>query len=687
LFMSLARRALVSFVIVIVGLSTASAQKATRKPKPTAAPVAAAPTEPGPAQIEFSKTQFTLSNNFLSATWRVYGNGVVGAEFRDRVTNRVLPGQAAPFVLLMKDGRVLSASSMRVVGGPRPVMLQGRAESPRQGERVDGKAVSVELEDANGTLHATWRAVLRDGANYVRQELTVECKSGDLPVTEIRLIDWNLKDAAVVGTVKGSPVAAGNIFAAFEHPLSACAVAAGRARCKLSRELPLKAGQALHYSSVVGVTQTGQLRRGFATYLERERAHPYRAFLHYNSWYDLGYFSKYDEPGALEVVRQFSSELAQKRGVVISSFLFDDGWDDPATLWKFNSGFPKGFGAVRKSAETIGAAPGVWLSPWGGYGKPRQQRIAVGTKAGLEVVDNGFALSGPKYFNLFREACLRMVRDYGVNQFKFDGMGNANRVVAGSYFDSDFDAAINLITELRSQNPDLFVNLTTGTYPSPFWLQSADSIWRGGEDHDFLGVGTARQRWITYRDADTYEHVVLDGPLFPLNSVMLHGLIYAKSAKGLESDAAGDFRSEVRSYFGSGTQLQEMYITPSLLSSANWDDLAEAAKWSRANADVLADSHWIGGDPAQLEVYGWASWNARKGILVLRNPSDREQEIEVDVANAFEVPATAAKSYRLQSPWKQDASIAPMTAKAGTPVKFRLKAYEVAVFEATPITK
>ena len=32
-------------------------------------------------------------------------------------------------------------------------------------------------------------------------------------------------------------------------------------------------------------------------------------------------------------------------------------------------------------------------------------------------------------------------------------------------------------------------------------------------------------------------------------------------------------------------------------------------KWSRSNAmDVLVDTHWVGGEPFKLEVYGWASW-------------------------------------------------------------------------------
>ena len=121
-----------------------------------------------------------------------------------------------------------------------------------------------------------------------------------------------------------------------------------------------------------------------------------------------------------------------------------------------------------------------------------------------------------------------MIEKYGVNQFKFDGTGNANEVIKGSEFDSDFDAAIHLIGELRAKKPDLYVNLTTGTYPSPFWLLYADSIWRGGDDHSFAGVGTNRQRWITYRDSQIYRWVVEEGPLFPMNSLMLHGLIYAR---------------------------------------------------------------------------------------------------------------------------------------------------------------
>jgi len=116
--------------------------------------------------------------------------------------------------------------------------------------------------------------------------------------------------------------------------------------------------------------------------------------------------------------------------------------------------------AVKAAAEKFGADPGVWMSPWGGYSKPKQERIAFG-KPRIRDRKQRYALSGPNYYAAFRDVCLEMVRKYGVNQFKFDGR-QCEFCVQGSAFDSDFAAAIHLISELRAAEADLFINLTTG---------------------------------------------------------------------------------------------------------------------------------------------------------------------------------------------------------------------------------
>ena len=629
-----------------------------------------------------SGDDFTIGTDAISATWSISGGGLrlrgVSAG-----TSALTTGPDA-FALTLTDGRTLASSQLHLIGTPTHQLLAANPGASRLAERLPGRQVTVVLEDASHRVRATWRGIVREGGTYIRQEVVLDALQAALPVREIELVDIRAPGVAVNGTVKGSPIVAGQWFAGLEHPLSASTVDRARARAVLTRELPLRPGAPFTLSSVIGITRPGQLRRDFLTYIERERAHPYRTFLHYNSWYDIGYFSKYNEPEALAVIDAFGSELARKRGVTLNSFLFDDGWDDPKTLWGFHSGFPNGFTPLRQAAARYGSAPGVWLSPWGGYGKPKEDRLANGREQGFETNRGGFALSGPKYYQRFHETCIAMIRRYGVNQFKIDGTGNVANAIPGSEFDSDFDAAITLIGDLRREKPDLYVNLTTGTFPSPFWLRYADSIWRGGEDHSFAGVGTDRQQWITYRDGDTFRGVVSRGPLFPLNALMLHGLIYARQAKKLDTDPGHDFTSEIRAYFGTGTQLQEMYVTPSLLTQNNWDVLAEAANWSRTNADVLSDTHWVGGDPRQLQVYGHAAWSPRRGILSLRNPSDKPQSIAIDVATAFELPGTARDGYAASSPWREDRTRMPISLTAGRQHVFELAPFEVLTLNVNP---
>jgi hypothetical protein len=165
---------------------------------------------------------------------------------------------------------------------------------------------------------------------------------------------------------------------------------------------------------------------------------------------------------------------------------------------------------------------------------------------------------------------------------------------------------------------------------------------------------------------------------------MLHGIVFAQKAPHLSSDPGGDFRNEVRSYFGSGTQLQELYITPSLLTEADWDALAEAAKWSRNNQSTLVDTHWVGGDPRWLEVYGWAAWSPQKAILTLRNPNSAAQEYTVDIGSAFELPADAVQQYSAHSPWQEDASQLAIELEAGHPHTFHLAPFQVLTLEVIP---
>jgi len=637
------------------------------------------PGDPGRAACRITHDGGELANAALRFAVATKDGSLVPAAFDNRYTGAGHTLEGALFALTARAVKPAPAQKIdfKLDGRIACEPLKPQAQAARAAERDAGVALAARFVDTRTGIRLQWRALLRHGANYLREEIRFEA-ARDIDLSKVALIELDLAGAYVEGTVAGSPVVADDRFFGVEHPMSDARVEAGHASVYVKRALPLRANVSASYSAVLGVATPGQLRRVFAAYLERERAHPFRTFLHYNSWYDIGYFTPYTQDDAVRVIRAYGEHLARERGVKLDSFLFDDGWDDYTRLWQFNSGFPNGFAPLARAAKDYGTAPGMWLSPWGGYGDPRAQRLATAKAAGYEVDEQGLALSGPKYYALFHDTARDLLQHYGINQFKLDGTGSPDKVTKGSAFDSDFAA----IEDLRAIKPDLFINLTTGTWPSPFWLRTADSIWRGGEDHAFAGVGSDRQRWITYRDADTYGGIVRQGPLFPLNSLMLHGIIYARHAHGLSvNPESKDFRDEVHSYFASGTGLQEMYISPDLLTAADWDTLAAAAKWARERAAVLRDSHWVGGDPARGEVYGWAAWSPARSTITLRNPSDRAQDFALDLRATLELPARAATQFQAKPVFTDSAA---RELDATTPTRIHLDPFQVLVWDLTP---
>jgi len=76
----------------------------------------------------------------------------------------------------------------------------------------------------------------------------------------------------------------------------------------------------------------------------------------------------------------------------------------------------------------------------------------------------------------------------------------------------------------------------------------------------------------------------------------------------------------------------------------------------RANEDVLVEAHWVGGDPGKGNVYGGAAWNPEKATLLLRNPSDKPQTIDIEPVTVFEVPQHhKVETFTLKSPWADEA--------------------------------
>ena len=566
-------------------------------------------------------------------------------------------------VLVVYDGGTLAVPAE---GSGKRVKIPAKAKAARLSERTAHTALTYTQVTKDG-LSAQVTRTGNKALAYQKYTLTLKnTGANEVKINRFELFrDWSPAGSADGERVGNTDGAVAHFpkkcaYLGIENPLAKLTVDGGKATGVLQREYAIRPGETWTVSWTLGRYSEGQFRRDFQNYLNRERAHPYRVLPHYNSWYDINigrndapWEKRMNEAEALGVMQHFRKEMGA-RDVFINSYLWDDGWDDWDSLWGFHPGFPNGFRRLADEAhKNPGASIGAWMSPCGGYGGSCSRRVAYAKKNGIIGPNDGILrMSSLSYYQAFRDRVMMMIKEYDMNLFKFDRMGVGHDCDgAPDSHAPDMEAVVRLIGEMRAAKQDVFVNATVGTWASPYWVMFADSIWRGDNDFGQKGAGRARQKWITYRDNQIYERFVVKSPLFPLNSLMNHGIIVTRHGPPNCEDVSNtpestqDFADEVWMSVASGTDLQEYYITPSLMHKEWWDILAKGVKWLKTNETILVDSHWVGGDPNTQsggEVYGYASWKegakGSKGVVILRNPSDQPQTFKTSYNKLFELP-------------------------------------------------
>ena len=137
-------------------------------------------------------------------------------------------------------------------------------------------------------------------------------------------------------------------------------------------------------------------------------------------------------------------------------------------------------------------------------------------------------------------------------------------------------------------------------------------------------------------------------------------------------------------FLGVGSQLNELYITPSLLKPAEWDALGSSLQWAVANAHPLLDNGaWVLDDPAKREPYGYLHYSPEKTILALRNPFVRPAVANVKLVEAagFEPSANTFQA-EVAYPYRQ---VLPGALRYGDTLRVNLDGYDQQIIELRPI--
>jgi hypothetical protein len=594
----------------------------------------------------------------------------------NRRTSETIPIEGRDFILEFADGRALSNQEFTV-----------RDVREEPGER-GGKRLVVTMN--HDRLEVRLVTEIRPGEWWAARRLEITAATVDPSTATLAL--WRAKGArgpAVPGPVVeslgypsgcGQIVYVGDLFLGIAHPGAENFASSDRLACRL----PLydKADPArmiVTRSLIVGAGESGGARPAFLRYIDATRAVPARMIFLANDWY---WKDKSKPVEAIEALARIKSDT----GVPIDSFTLDDGWDrdwdEASGLWgRLNrQRFPGGYPSLVAAGREANLRVSLWFGPIGGYGK-RDERVAFGRARGYEVYGDKLCLAGRRYRRHAIEAFSHWAAQ-GMDYIKVDGFWPECReedhghAVGPAGAIAQMDALIEVFAAWHKARPNLVIGYTSGSNPSPFWLQHCDYVWRGGKDDEHAGAGEPFDRNNTYLDECLQKH---RGTEMPISAFVTFDLVQHRVAGN--SDAGFERGAW---WLAARTSLHhDWYVQAQDLTLERWRLMAKVANWARRHEAAFRFSRMIGGDPGKGEAYGFAAFDGQSGTLALRNPSDQPRSIRGNLADWLDMPPAArARQYNLKGVYGATQKLEGAHA-ADALLQLELAPFEIAVFEVS----
>jgi hypothetical protein len=451
--------------------------------------------------------------------------------------------------------------------------------------------------------------------------------------------------------------------------------------------------------TVFGVTPDSRMKYWFFEYVNRLRVAPLTPYVLYNSWYDLrapemvrDSMQIMNEANVLRMVSLIRENMIRKHGIHLDAFVLDDGWDVYKSDWVLRPReFPRGLRPVADALAQTETSLGLWFGPIGGYSHS-DWRVGWMKAHRYEAVNDQLCLAGLNYSKLFRERTTNLVEREGVRYFKWDGIQFSCSDPSHGHPVGIFsrravlESLIEKCNAVRAGNPGMFLNITSGTWLSPWWVQYANTIWMQGADYGYADVPSFNKRdaAMTYRDMVLFDDFKRQGYWFPIANLMTHGTIKANLEKlGGAEDPLEKFTDDMLLYVARGISMYELYISPDLLTEGEWNAIGESILWARDRFPILNHTEMVGDDPGRREAYGYVHWKGNRGIVAARNPWVERSALKVrfDAADGLDARAAKLVLERVYpTKW-----ISPRLYKAGEFVELSLEGFETAVYEVYPL--
>ncbi|MCC6445861.1 MAG: hypothetical protein IT210_20705 [Armatimonadetes bacterium] len=383
--------------------------------------------------------------------------------------------------ILLMDGTSLSLADYRAEKAPR--FLKTTGQQSLVIEYVPRRSLPA---SAPRRIRAEY--LLRDRDPYIRKSLILTMGEGRA-VDRLEVERFRTQAECDRGG-RGEPVFVGpSWFFGLEYPGSETSHREGQVALTHFPGLAKRdsAGQwAIHSrTSVAGVGRRGDpLALAFRDYLETIRR-PRRNLLPYNSWYDW-HGDDLTIPNLISTFEAFRQNLLLPYRMKMDAFVPDDGWQDYDSIWIPRANlYPKGLEPLRRMLEAKGTRLGIWM-PLNGT----NLNIEWGVRQGYEKPGQGnfYCLAAPHYNRAIREATRQLISQGRLAYYKHDfnhlqcsAEGHGHLPTARHGHEANLDAKLELLAYQRRLQPDVFLNITSFAWYSPWWLQHANSIWMNAE--------------------------------------------------------------------------------------------------------------------------------------------------------------------------------------------------------------
>lgn len=459
----------------------------------------------------------------------------------------------------------------------------------------------------------------------------------------------------------GQPVYLRSFYMGGEFPTCDNKIAGNTASCivysgRPLREICAQDGRTVFHSCVVGAADAATYdacHNAFFTYM-RTFARPEQFRLQFNSWYDN--MLDITSENIAESFRAVKKGLEEHGVRPLDSYVVDDGWVDykKQEFWAFRKErFPHEFQEEQKLMEELGSGFGVWFGPRGGY--TEQNRYAknlkkIGYYRCRQSLD--ICTGAPKYIDALIDRMIGFMKDYNVNYFKLDGFSaqacksKKHGHPAGGkeqkgvyYYNFLWEQWLAGFERLRTVNPDVYLNLTSYSHCSPWFLKWVDAVWlNNSADMYYEGDGSNLDQCLNYRDGRYYDYYVVRQQQFPASCIYNHEPCYGKRnynpplpAKSHKTVYYTDeeFTKYLLMCMMRGTGFIELYYSPSMFDNQKWEINAQILRWAEANFHILRHSEYFGGVPKDGACYGYAAFEDGKGFVIVRNPSAKAQKFTI----------------------------------------------------------